>query len=30
MQYMQVLLTNIAVVHSFLEELGPAFIRGLP
>ena len=26
MQYMQVLLTDIAVVHSFIEELDPGFV----
>ena len=26
MQYMQILLTDIAVLHSFIEELGPGFV----
>lgn len=26
MQYMQVLMTDIAVMHSFLAELGPGFV----
>ena len=26
MEYMQILLTDIAVVHSFLAELDPAFV----
>ena len=26
MEYMQVLLTNIAVMHSFLAEIDPAFV----
>lgn len=26
MEYMQILFTDIAVVHSFLEELGPGFL----
>lgn len=26
MQYMQILITDIAVLHSFLSELGPGFV----